>query len=208
MDIQQLPRKVVGTYLQALRLPISVAETALRRRGNDAEGWAPALAFDSFGANVKQLVGSVVGDPELSDQGRLQQAKVTELRRAAELKAEAEARKVAAEAELRERRKASAARRERVERTAEATEAGLDQERRNREHRLEVEAAHREQAAAEAEAAAKEAVARQKRAARATRVAAEREAQAEERRAVEAKGEVVALEGELQASKQTRRNGR
>lgn len=208
MHIQQLPRKVVGTYLQALRLPISVAETALRRGRDDAEGWGPALAFDSFGANVKQLVGSVVGDRELSDQGRLQQAKVTELRRAAELRAEAEARKVAADAELRERREDGDARRERVERTAQATEAGLDQQRRQREQRLEAEAARREQAAAEAEAAAKKAVARQERAARATRVAAEREAQLEERRAVEAKGEVVALEGELEASKQARRNGR
>ncbi|MDP9442336.1 MAG: hypothetical protein M3P34_09235, partial [Actinomycetota bacterium] len=77
--IRQLPRTVVGTYLQALRLPISLAETVLRR-GSDADPWAPALVFDSFGANVKQFVGSVVGDPELANQGRLQQAKVTELR--------------------------------------------------------------------------------------------------------------------------------
>ncbi len=207
MQIQQLPGRVVGTYLQALRLPISAAESLLRRTGA-GDAWGPAMAFDSFGASIKQLVGSVAGDPELATQGRLQQAKVTELRRAVELKAEAEGRKAQADVELRERREADEARREQVGQTAEVREAQLERERQERERRLEEKAARKAKAVAEAEAAANQAVARQERSARATRLAVEREALVEEQEAVEAKGEVLELDRQLQASKQARKNGR
>lgn len=100
MQVQQLPGKVVGTYLHALRLPVSAAEMVLRR-GHHDDAWGPALAFDSFGANVKKLVGSIVGDTQLAEQARLEQAEVTQSRRAALLEAEAEARKARADADLR-----------------------------------------------------------------------------------------------------------
>lgn len=207
MQVQQLPGKVVGTCLQALRLPVSAAEMVLRRGRHD-EAWEPALAFDSFGANVKKLVGSVMGDTQLAEQATLEQAEVTQSRRAALLEAEAEARKARADADLRERVKADEQLKEQASESAQRSQARLDEESERRQEHLDTAAEAKAQAAAKAESAAKKAVARQERAARATRLAAEQEALAEERRAIEAKGEVLDLDAELEASKRARKNGR
>jgi soluble cytochrome b562 len=98
MQTTLIPRTALKATLQGLRRPISGIEVLTGQRGND--NWPPALAFEDFEAGVKQFVGLVLGDAELVDEGRIQQAKVTELRRAGELDAQADQARATADSTL------------------------------------------------------------------------------------------------------------
>lgn len=202
MQLQEIPRAAVRAYLHTARLPVTAAAALLRR--GDQEDWPPALAFESFGASVKQILGSVLGDEELVHEGRLAQAKVGRLREAVELESIAQQREATADAQLRERHEASEHRRAQVERKAAEREAALQRQKAEEKQRADDKARKGAEAAREAEAATQKAVAKQERAARATRVSAERDALAEERRAATAKRKVTRVDKELDATKATR----
>ncbi len=203
--IQSVPRTVVRTYFGAARIPLGVAESILRR-GDRTEEWGPALAFDAAEANVKQVIGSLVGDEALETEGRLAQARVSQLRRAVELEAEAERKKAEAEAEFRQRQQADERRLDRIETQAEEREAALEREKAQAKREAEAKARQQAEAARKAEAAQEKALERQERAARAKSVTAEQQALADERRAAEATEEVLDLDRALRTTKAARKS--
>jgi hypothetical protein len=204
MQLQDIPRATVRTYLQVTRLPLTAIEAVLQKNGQD--DWPPALAFESFGAGVKEIVGTVLSDDELVQEGRLTRAKVAQLRKAADLEAVAEQRKAEADAQFEQRREADEQRREQVERQADQREAALERAKADEKRAVENKAAQKADAARAAEAATQKALTKQERSTRSTRVQTEREVLADERRAAKAKGEVLSVDDELEATKAIRKN--
>jgi len=204
MQLQEIPRTAVRMYLHTARLPVTAAAALLRRA--DQEDWPPALAFESFGASLKQIVGSVLRDEELVHEGRLTQAKVGRLREAIELESIAQQHEAKADAQFRERHETNEHRRDQVERQAAEREAALQRQKTEEKQRADNKARKEAEAAREAETATQKAVAKQDRAARSTRVSVERDALAEERRAGAAKRKVTRIDKELAATKATRKN--
>ena len=84
MTIQTIPGAYVRASFRLGRLPLDLARRLTGNRGNDQ--WSPAIAFDSFEATAKQVVGSLLGDDELVHQGELELERVGVLRQARNLK--------------------------------------------------------------------------------------------------------------------------
>jgi hypothetical protein len=204
MQLQRIPRTIVCTWLRTARLPLDAVEAVVRRGEHDAE-WPPAIAFDSFEATVKQLSGSIFHDDELTHEGRVAQARVAQLRKAAELDAVAAQRKTQAEAEFQQRRKTDEQQRREVQQEADQREAQLQRERAEKKRRADDEAARKRKRAAQVETAEDKIVEREERAARATRIAAERDALQREHDALAAKGRVSDLDQELEHTKAKRK---
>lgn len=202
--IQTIPRTIVRSYLKLGRLPLDAAGSVLNK--DRAEDWGPALAFDSVEATVLQSVGSFLKDDELVTQGRLAEARVAQLRRAAELEADAAAKRAEADAEYRERVETDQQRRQRIEREADEREAALAHQKAEAQRDVQAKARKREEAARKIEAAQQKAVAKQDRAARAERVEAEQGAIAEEQRAVQADQAVLDLDKALRTTKAVRKS--
>jgi hypothetical protein len=202
-QLQKLPGTVVRTGLQAARLPLNAAESVLRR-GEQSGEWAPAIAFEGIEANVKRVAGSLLRDETLVEEGRLEQAKVDKLRKAARLEAIAREHEQSADAEYRQRIESDEQRRAQVAKQADQQETALERQRAARERAAEEEKQRKAAAARKVEAATKKAVEKNARSARATRVEAETTAVARERKAVEAKAGVVQLDEDLRATKAAR----
>ena len=83
--INTLPRTLIKTYLQGLRLPLTTLEWVTNK--SDAKDWPPAIAFEAFEGGAKRFLGSLIGDDELVHEGMLQRTKVDELARAERLEA-------------------------------------------------------------------------------------------------------------------------
>lgn len=202
--MQTIPRTIVRSYLKLGRLPLDAAGSVLNKDG--AEDWAPALAFDSVEATVLQTIGSFLKDDELVTQGRLAEARVAQLRRAAELEAQAEAKRVEADADYRERVDTDQERRQRVENEADQREAALAREKATKQREADQKARKQADAAQKIESVQQKAVAKQDRAARLSRVEAEQEALADETRAVQADQAVLDLDKALRTTKAVRKN--
>src|SRR4051794_41855761 len=86
MNVRNLPRTVVKTYLSAARLPLNAVARANGQQDN--EQWPPALAFEGFEASVETVLGSLLRDDTLLEAGRLRPAKVAQLRQGAPLLAD------------------------------------------------------------------------------------------------------------------------
>ena len=108
---------IAGTLVRAgcaaARLPLDLAEGQLL--GERRADWPPVLIFDTVESGIKQLVGSLTRDATLVQEGRLERAKVAELREAVELETVAESRREAADAEHEARLEADEDRRRQVE---------------------------------------------------------------------------------------------
>ena len=109
MDMHTIPRAYVGASLSTARLPLDLAARLTNHSAD--ESWPPALAFDAFAAQVRQIVGSLIGDEKLEQQGRTGQARVAEQRDALHLRVVAEQTDAEAEAEMDGRRAAADRRR-------------------------------------------------------------------------------------------------
>lgn len=203
-NLQTIPRTIVRSYLRLGRLPLDAAESVFNKDG--AEDWAPTLAFDAAEATVLQAVGSFLKDDELVTQGRLAEARVTQLRRAAELEAKAGEKRAEADAEYRERVETDQERRARIAREADQRETALAQEQARKQREADERARKQADAARKVEAAQQKAVEKSERAARRTRVAAEQEALADEKRAVQADQTVLDLDKALRTTKAVRKN--
>lgn len=202
--VQSIPRTIVRTYVDAARLPLGLAESILRR-GETSGNWAPALAFEAVEASVKQVIGSFLRDPELIEEGRLIQAKVAQLRKAAELETLADQQKAQADAEYQQRKQADEATRAKVAQQAEQRERALDQEKARRKQEV-AEAANKKAATArKIEAEQQKAVDRQERAARTAELTAEQKALADERKAAAASENVLDLDRALRTTKAARK---
>ena len=198
---------LVNGGLSAARLPLTVAERALRRGDRESE-WPPALAFDALGATVKQMVGSLTHDQSLTDSGRLTRARIGQLRRSEEFETLATALEADADAELETRRNEDAERQRQVQARTKARKQRAEELARKE---AEQAAAAREEAAeagAAAHAAAEDLASRRERAARAERLQAERDAIVQEERVVAAERQVDRIDDELAAAKAARRSNR
>lgn len=199
------PTKIVRTYLGAARLPLHVAERVLHRDSSGAE-WAPALLFDSVEANVKQVVGGFLRDDELVEEGRVAEARVAQLKKAAHLETLAEQKRAEATTEYQERKEADEQQRAAIEAETRQREEALEREKDRRRREAEAKARKKAETAAKIEEVEQKAVARQERAARATRVAAGQEVVVDQRQAVEAAEEVLDLDRALRTTKNARKS--
>ncbi|MDQ1521089.1 MAG: hypothetical protein QOI55_2162 [Actinomycetota bacterium] len=204
-QLQDIPRTVLRTWLRAARLPLRAVEVVVHRGERDQE-WPPVLAFESFEAQVKQLAGSALHDEELVAEGRLIQAKVAQLRKAAELETVAERREAIAAAKFEARRETAEQRRRRAEREATQRERALARDATAKKQQVARDAERKKQQAARADAATRKAVARQERTAASTRIAVERESLRKEKAAAQAKARAVNAERKIHATKATRRS--
>lgn len=184
MELNTIPRTAVRATLLGLRLPICGVEVLTGQTGNAS--WPPAMAFEGFEAGVKQVVGSILRDEELVDEGRIQQAKVTELRRAVELEVRADQKRAAGDRELREQQARAKAERNKAEQDALRREKVIERDQRAAEQRVAQELA-KKAAAIQATAQTRDKrVTAAEREASLTRVDQESTALKQQRRAVQA----------------------
>src|SRR5438270_116732 len=118
--IRVVPRGVVGTYLRAGRLPITVAERVARKQGD--EKWAPTLAYEKLQAGVETRIGKFLRDEELAAKGRLREEKVEQLQRAAKLETIADEHREVADETFERRRDQAERKRTQAERKAQTRE--------------------------------------------------------------------------------------
>ncbi len=203
-NLQTIPRTVVRSYLQAARLPLTAAESVLKK--TDQKDWAPTLAFDAAEATVLQFVGSLLKDDDLVTQGKLAEARVSQLRKAAELEATAEAKRAEANADYGQRVDADEARKRQIAEQANQREAALAQEKARKQREADERARKQTEAAHKIEVAQKKVVTKQERAAKTTRINAEQAALADERRALVAEETVLDLDAALRSTKAARKN--
>jgi hypothetical protein len=204
-QLKEVPRTVVRTSLNAARLPLRAVQAVAHRGDSDTE-WPPVLAFESFESQLKQLTGAVLRDEELVQEGRLIQAKVGQLRKAAELETIAERREATAAAKFAATREAAEQRDRRIEQAATRRERELEREADVEVSRIEHEARRHREEAARAELAERKAVAREERAAASVRVTKERESLQKERAAAAAKHRVVETDARIRTTKANRKN--
>jgi len=202
MSLQTIPRTAVRSWLSVVRLPLSAAELVVGKQGAE---WPPALAFEGFEAGVKRGVGTLFGDSQMVQEALLEQGKLDQVRRAAELEAEAERRRNEGEARFEDRKESLQDRNRRLERERKEREAKLEQEQDERTNAVEATARKKEEAARKADETRQKAVSARERQARAARLTSESEALKHERQAVQAKGEVLDVDRALEATKAARK---
>jgi hypothetical protein len=201
---RRLSGLVVGTSLQAARLPLTAAAKVTGQARN--EEWPPTLAFEGVEAAVETTVGGLLRDDDLVSRGRLRQARIAKLKQGAQLDAIAEQQRVAADNELAERRQAAERRREQIEETAEQREQRLEQEAAKRKQGVAKSAAKRKAATQKQTAAARTAIERQDRDAKLAAADAESKALAKEKAALVAEDTAVVLDEQIDASREARAN--
>jgi len=200
--LQTIPRTAVKSWLSVVRLPLSAAELAAGKRGTD---WPPAVAFEGFEAGVKRSLGSLIGDDQLVQEGTLERGKVNHLRRAAELEAEAEQRRLQGKEQFENKKESVQQRSQRLEREQQEREEKLQQEKAERKRSVDAAAKRKADAARAADESRRKAVAATERQARSTRLAVESEALEHRREAVEAKADVQQVDRALAATKAARK---
>jgi hypothetical protein len=161
MQVHDITKTALDAYLKGLRLPLTVAESVLKPR----QPWAPAVGFEHVEAAVRGAVGSLLRDEELTNEAALQRARLTQLDRATEKLARAEA------VEEQAARQSEQAERTRVQGTRAVAE----------------KTAKKKAAVRKAAAAREDVVERREAAAERKRLAAERTALQKQQRAVRAK---------------------
>ena len=204
MPITTLPRTIIKTYLSGLRLPLNAIERMTNNA--DTENWPPAVAFETFEAEAKKVLGSLIRDDELVREGTLQRAKVNELAEAERLELVAEQKRHAADATLEQRRGAAEEARARVQREAAQREQRLNREKAERERVAREQARQREAAAAATAQQREKAVTAQERDAARTRIAEESAALAKRADALAAAKKAQVLETVLDAKKAVRKS--
>jgi uncharacterized protein YjbJ (UPF0337 family) len=203
-QITALPRTAVLTALDALRFPLTTVEKLSRQTENEA--WPPALLFEEFQAGAKQFAGSLLRDQTLVEAGRVQGAKVVELRRSLELEVEAQQRRAEADEALTEKQHAAERERQRIEQTTREREADVERRAREAKAKAEAEADRAAQEAAQAEQARAERLAETERASRLAGAEVESEALAKQAKAVTSIETVAKLDKAVATKKAKRKN--
>ena len=204
-NIRMVPRTVVKTYLSAARLPLTAVAKANGQQGN--EQWPPALAFEGFEASVETVLGSLLRDDKLIEAGRLRQAKVAQLRKAAELEAVADTTRQQAREEFSERRDAAQAKREQAEQRAAQREQQIEREAQQREAQVEQGAAKKKAAAQQVKAAQDKVIDRRERVATTEALANEEQALKAQTDALDAAETVEVIDETIEGTKAARKTG-
>jgi|1185.fasta_scaffold646488_2 hypothetical protein len=193
---------VVRAGCAAARLPLDLAEHQIL--GEERADWPPVMLFDTVQSGIKQLVGSLTRDDDLVQEGRLQRARVAELRKAVALETVAASRREAADADHDARVQADEERRQEIA-AAEAEQRRAAREQRDADQqRAEADLEAQRTAAAKADDAARAAAERADRADAAERIKAEKAAVAKKRRAVAAEKKTQRVDNELRTTKASR----
>ena len=202
MSFRSVPRAFVRMGLTTARLPVSAAEAVLagRRKGD----WPPAVAFDGFEARVKQLVGGMLGDDALLEEGRLEEVKVQRLRQAADLETVAAQRKQEADIEFAQRQHDVTGRRRQAESEAEQRKAALDREAQAAKQKAVSAARRKSDAAKKSRAAAEKAIDRRDRRSQLENLAVEKKALGKQRAAATRARTAKTAEKRLRQSKAAR----
>lgn len=200
-----IPRTVIGTTLQAARLPLTTLERVTGRRGNDE--WPPAMAFESAEATVESMLGALLHDDELAARGRLRRTRLAKLRQAVELETLAEQERARAANELQARREETGRRREQVEKATEAKEHEVERQAEQRKQQVQKQAASRKQAVRKQAAATEKAVERQERQGRLEAADAQAAAVASEREALSAEDQALEIDSALEGTREQRKSG-
>jgi len=205
MNVQMLPRTLVHTYLSVARMPLSAVAKA--RGQQDNEQWPPALAFEGFEAGVETVLGSLLRDEELVEAGRLRQAKVAQLRKAAYLETVADTKRERADQEFAQRREQAEKKRLDAKRRAEQREQQVEQQAQQRKVAADRAAAKKKTAARKTAAAQEEVIERRERAT--TVQSLDREAQAlkVQQEALDAAKTADVIEESIEGTKEARRSG-
>lgn len=159
--VQVVPRTLLDLSLRAVRVPVDLAARASGQQANAQ--WPPVVAFEGFEAAVETTVGGWLHDPAISDKGRLRQAKLAELRKAAGLAEVAAAQRTEAEQTFADRaQRAEDAKQEATQR-AEQQKHAAEQAAAKAERRAQTRAAKQQTAEQKAEDSRNKAIDRQER---------------------------------------------
>jgi uncharacterized protein YjbJ (UPF0337 family) len=112
---------------------------------NDSANAAGRTGFDRFAGKTKQVVGNIIGDDTLTEEGELQQRKAETAKEAVELTAEAEQREAEARVKAEQSTNRLAQQRVAVELAERQRIARLEQERATTDASIDREAARREE---------------------------------------------------------------
>lgn len=202
MQLNTIPRAYVRASLQLVRIPLTVAEWTT---GNERNAqWPPVLAFDSFQANVKQTIGSLLSDTELVHQGKLERARVATVREALDLEVVADQTRLGAERSFQDRRAADEQARQAAQERATRREQEAERERAEAKQKAAADARARKERARRQEKKRENELAQSERAAKASEIAKERKALAASKRAAATKAQLMETDKKLRASKARR----
>jgi len=201
--IRVVPRGVVGTYLRAGRLPLTVAERIARKQGD--EKWAPTVAYEQLQAGVETQFGKFLRDEELATKGRLRGEKVAQLKRAAKLETIAEGEREVADESFERRREQAERKKVEAERKADKREQELERQAQVRERKAQEKAAKKASAAQELKQQQDKAIERRERVAKSQALAKESEALTAAKKALDAERTVDTIDDTLEGTKQARK---
>lgn len=205
MNVQTLPRTVINTYLSVARAPLNAVAKASGQQNN--EQWPPALAFEGFEASVETVLGSLLRDNDLVESGRLRQAKVAQLRKAAELEAVADTTRTQAREEFTERREAAQAKRTQAEQRAAQREQQIEREAEQRKNKVDQTTTKKKAAAQQAKAAQEKVIDRRERVATTEALTNEEKALEAQQEALDAAETVEVIDETIEGNKAARRTG-
>ena len=203
MNVRTLPRTVVKTYLSAARLPLNAVAKANGQQGNDQ--WPPVLAFEGFEASVETVLGSLLRDDALLEAGRLRQAKVAQLRKAARLEAVADSTRQHAREEFTERREAAQTKRAQADKRAAAREQQIEREAAQRTNNVDQTTAKKKAAAQQVKAAQEKVIDRRERAATTEALATEEQALKTQQEALDTAETVEVIDETIEGNKAARK---
>jgi hypothetical protein len=205
MNVRNLPRTVVKTYLSAARLPLNAVARANGQQDN--EQWPPALAFEGFEASVETVLGSLLRDDTLLEAGRLRQAKVAQLRKAGQLEAVADTTRKRAREEFTERREAAQSKRTQAEQRAAAREQQIEREAEQRKNKVDDTTGKKKAAAQQVKAAQEKVIDRRERASTTEALSAEEQALKTQQDALDTAETVAVIDESIEGNKAARRTG-
>ena len=206
MNVNQIRRSMLSLWLRSVRMPLTVAETIVRR-GNDNRAWPPALAFEMFEVSVKDAVGRVTRDDLLVELAALQRAEVAQRRRAVALEVEATSTRVAVLQDVEADEARFAEQRKEADRRARAREARAEADRQKAKRVVDERSAKKRAAATATATARTKAIDRQATSADAVRLRKNAQALRAKKKAVAAQGNVLNLDKAVRARKTARRTG-
>jgi hypothetical protein len=203
--VTSLPRRVLGGYLRAGRVPLTVAERVTGQRSN--EKWRPTMAYEALQAGIEERVGTLIRDETLVAKGRTRKAKLAELTRAINLETVAEQERERANEEFQARRREAEAQKADAARKAEQRERELERQAQIREEKARAKAAKKAATVQEAKAAQDKSIDRRERAAKSAALAKEAEAVKSTKQALEAERTVDVIAETLEGEKEARKTG-
>jgi hypothetical protein len=203
MGLRDIPRTAVGGYIKLARLPI---DTGLKLVGRGGNGDAAKLATDRVDATAREAVGTVIGDDELKQQGKKRHRATDERTRAAKLRARAQEKSQAADAELTDRQSAAEKRREQAAQRASQRKETAQEAARKRQQRAAETERKRKQAAGKAAAENEKQIADKERRARLEQLETKTEALEEREEALTAADEAQRLEKAAASAKAARKS--